>query len=223
LFLRGDDVLVKGDQLYIVSSKEYMPEALKFYGKSESRVDNIMIIGGGLVGRFIAKELEHEISIKIIEHNESKAIELADILRRSLVIHGDGSNLDLLTYEGLDEMDEFIAVTGDDEANIITSLVAKHVKIPRTITLLRKMEYLPLTPAIGIDSIVSKQQITVNAVQKFIRSRQIASYAEIPGMDAEIVEFIASAKSKIIDKPLMKVKFPQKAIVGSVFHGRRRD
>ena len=215
---RGDDVLVEGDQLFIVSSKENVSEALKFYGKYESRVENIMIIGGGLVGRFIAKELENEISIKVIEYNEEKAIELADFLRHTLVIHGDGSDLDLLTFEGLDEMDEFIAVTGDDEANIITSLVAKHVKIPRTITLLRKMEYLPLTPAIGIDSIISKQQITVNAVQKFIRSRQIASYAEIPGMDSEIIEFIATTKSKIVDKPLMKIKFPQNAIVGSVFH-----
>jgi trk system potassium uptake protein len=214
---RGDDILVEGDQIFVICSKEYLSEAIKFYGKLESKVENIMIVGGGLIGRFIAKELENEISIKIIESNKAKANDLADILNHTLVINGDGSNIDLLTFEALDEMDEFIAVTGDDEANIITSLVAKHLKVPRTITLLRKMEYLPLTPAIGIDSIISKQQITVNAVQKFIRSTQIASYAEIPNVDVEFIEFIATERSKIIGKPLMKIRFPQKAIVGAVF------
>lgn len=216
---RGDDMLIAGDQLFIICSNENLPDALSFFGKTDTKVENIMIIGGGLVGRFVAKQLEKEIKIKIIESDERKAEELADLLKHALVINGDGSDLDLLTFEGLDEMDEFIAVTGDDEANIITSLVAKHLEVPRTITMLRKMEYLPLTPAIGIDSIISKQQITVNALQKFIRSRQIASFAELPGVDAEIIEYIANERSKIVGKPLMKVKFPKNAIVGAVMRG----
>lgn len=216
---RGDDMLINGDQLFIVCSNENLPEALSFFGQTDTKVENIMIIGGGLVGRFVAKQLEKEISIKIIESNEQKAQEIADLLKHSLVINGDGSDLDLLTFEGLDEMDEFVAVTGNDEANIITSLVAKHLGVPRTITLLRKMEYLPLTPAIGIDSIISKQQITVNTLQKFIRSQQIASFSELHGVDAEIIEFIAGVKSKIVGKPLMKVKFPKNAIVGAILRG----
>jgi trk system potassium uptake protein TrkA len=175
-----------------------------------------MIIGGVLVAEFIARQLENEINIKIVEDNEKKASLLAENLKQTLVIHGDGSDLDLLTYEGLADMDEFIAVSGDDETNIITSLVAHHLKVPRTITLVRKMEYLSITHAIGIDSIVSKQMITVNAIKKIIRRSHLAFFAELPGMEAEVIEFIANAKSKITRKTLMDINFPKDAIVGAV-------
>jgi trk system potassium uptake protein TrkA len=213
---KGDDVLISGDQIYIICDKEYLPSALSYLGKDNVKIQNIMIIGGGLVAEFIARQLENEINIKIVEDNEKKASLLAENLKQTLVIHGDGSDLDLLTYEGLADMDEFIAVSGDDETNIITSLVAHHLKVPRTITLVRKMEYLSITHAIGIDSIVSKQMITVNAIKKIIRRSHLAFFAELPGMEAEVIEFIANAKSKITRKTLMDINFPKDAIVGAV-------
>ncbi len=219
---KGDDLLLKGDQIYIVCEKDYLPEALRYFGKSDVKVENIMIIGGGLVGRYVAEELEKEINIKIIETDENKSTMLAGLLKNSLIIHGDGSDLDLLTFEGLQDMDEFVAVSGDDETNIITSLVAQHLKVPRTITLLRKPEYIPLTPAIGMDAVISKQQITVNSIQKLIRGKEIAYYAELPNLDAEIVEFIAKPGTKIVRKPLKDINFPKKAIVGSVLKNNER-
>lgn len=213
---RGDDILLKGDQIFIICDNETLPNALKYFGKADTKVERILIIGGGLVGQYIAQELEKDISCKIIEQDKKKSSHLAGVLSNTLVIHGDGSDLDLLVYENLTEMDEFIAVTGDDETNIITSLVARHLEVPRAITLLRKPEYLPLTPAIGMDSVVSKYQITVNAIQKYIRGQQIAFFAELPGVDAEIIEFIAKPKSKIVKKPLKDINFPQNAIVGAV-------
>jgi trk system potassium uptake protein TrkA len=213
---RGSDRLQKGDQVFFISHNNYINEALDFFGKKNSKIDDILIIGGGQIGRFIAKELEGIINIKIIESDENKANKLAENLKKSLVIHGDGSDLDLVVSEGLKEMDEFIAVTGDDETNIITSIVARHIKVPRTITLISKNEYLPLAPAIGLDAIVSKQQITVNSIESFLKKKLVANVAEIPGVDAEIIEFIVNKNSKITKNPLKKISFPNQSIVGAV-------
>lgn len=213
---RGNDRLLNTDQIFVMLHRDYLPEALQLLGKSEKNLTNIMIVGGGTIGKYIAKELEDTINIKIIEKDERKAEQLAAELRSTLVINGDGSDLDLLAYEGITDMDEFIAVTGDDEINIITCLVANHLKVQRTIALIKKSEYTSLMPAIGIHSVVSKQLITVNTIQKFIRSSQLSYYAEIPGIDAEIFEFNANAKSKIINKQIKDLNFPKNAIIGAI-------
>jgi len=213
---KGNDKLLNGDQIYLICDKEYLPEALKHLGKENTHIENIMIIGGGLVTQFIAQELEREISIKIIESNEKKANLLAEKLKNALVINGDGSDIDLLMFEGLTDMDEFIAASSDDEKNLITSLIARHLQIPRTITVVRKMEYVSLTHAIGLDAVVNKQMITVNVIKQIIRRRKLALFAEIPSIDAEIMEFIAHPNSKITKYPLYKIDFPNDAIVGAV-------
>ena len=113
-------------------------------------------------------------------------------------------------------MDAFIAVTGNDETNIIATLVARHLKVPRTIALVNRMEYMPITPTIGMDAVVSKQLLTVNAVQRYIRHKEVASIADIPGIDAQATEYIAGEGSKITRKPLRELNFPKHALVGAV-------
>lgn len=213
---RGQDYLKKGDQIFVIYDENLKEKIKEYFGKKDVNLKNILIIGGGQIGRFIAEEFQHELNVKIIELREGKAHNLAETLRKALVIHGDGSDLDLLTFENLTDMDEFIAVTGDDETNIITSIVARHLEVPRTITLIAKNEYLPLTPALGMDAVVSKQQITVNAILNYIKRTKIAYMAEIPGVDAEITEYIVPAKAKITRKPLKDLYFPEGAIVGAV-------
>lgn len=213
---RGDDIFVVGDRLFAVCDPEYINTFMELSGKSGKPVEDVMILGGGLVGQFIAKSLEGECNVKVIESRDDKSSEIAEDLVDSLVIHGDGTDLDLLSSEGIAEMDAFIAVTGDDETNIITSLVAQHLQVQRTVALVAKTEYLPITQTIGMDTLVSKQLMTVNAIQKFIRTQQVADVVTLPGIDAEVIEFIAQAKSKITGKPLNKVKFPVNAIIGAI-------
>ncbi|MCF6334633.1 MAG: NAD-binding protein, partial [Spirochaetales bacterium] len=107
---RGQDLLIKGDQIFIISSKDEIPDALEFFGKSDKKLENIMIIGGGQIGMFIAKELEKDINVKILESNADRSEALADELKHALVIKGDGSDIDLLAFEGLPDMDDFVAV-----------------------------------------------------------------------------------------------------------------
>jgi len=158
----GETILKEGDQIFVVCDSQYVPQLMEITGKSETEINDIMILGGGLVGQFIAKKISKDYSIKIIESNASRSEEIANLLHRSLIIHGDGTDIDLLASEGLMEMDAFAAVTGDDETNIISTLVARHLRVPRTIALVNNVDYLPITPTIGMDSVVSKQLITVN-------------------------------------------------------------
>ncbi|MCB0289882.1 MAG: Trk system potassium transporter TrkA [Calditrichaeota bacterium] len=218
LIPRGDDILVAGDQLFIVCDGREIARILEMTGKRDTHIGTVMILGGGLIGQFVAQNTDSGVHVKIIESNKAKSQEIADLLPRSLIIHGDGTDIDLLAVEGITDMDAFIAVTGSDETNIIATLVARHLRVPRTIALVNNMEYMPITPTIGMDAVVSKQLITVNAVQRFIRHRQIAAFATIPGVDAQIIEYIASHRSKITRKPLKAINFPRNAIVGGIIH-----
>jgi len=214
----GSDYLMKGDQIFFICENNYFNEAIKIFGKEDVKINDIMIIGGGQIAYFIAKELEKKLNIKIFEVKPEKANNLANNLKNTLVINSDGSDLDLLVLEGLTDMDEFIAVTSDDETNIITSIIAKHLKVPRTISLISKNEYLALASPLGLDAVVSKQQITVNAIESFIKRQVISNVAELPGVDAEVIVFIAQEKSKVTKKKLKSISFPRNSIVGAILN-----
>jgi trk system potassium uptake protein TrkA len=213
---RGNDMLIPGDQVFIVCDKELIPTIVKITGKEDVNIQDIMILGGGLIGRYVAKEMEDEMNVKIIESESEKSEEIADILRKTLVIHGDGTDIDLLALEGIMDMDAFIAVTGDDETNIISTLVARHLRVPRTIALVNKTEYLPITPTIGMDTVVSRKLLTVNAILRFIQKSTFERIVTIPGVEAEIIEIIPRANSKVTKKPLKEIHFPKFSIVGAV-------
>ncbi len=215
LIPRGDHELITGDLVFAVCAPDYIPQFIELTGKKDIEINDMMILGGGLVGQFVARNLSSEINIKIIESNVGKSEQIADLLPNTLIIQGDGTDIDLMAVEGLQDMDAFVAVTGKDETNIISTLVARHLKVPRTIALVNSLEYLPITPTIGMDAVVSKQLLTVNAVHRFIQRQQIAAYATVPGLDVQIIEYIAG-KGKICKKPLKDVGFPDDAIVGAV-------
>jgi trk system potassium uptake protein TrkA len=218
---RGEDVLVPGDQIFVIADPAYTDEFIALTGQKDTRIEDIMILGGGLIGQFVAARLGDEMNVKIIESNAEKSEEIAEVLPNTLIIHGDGTDYDLLAAEGIVDMDAFIAVTGNDENNIISTLLVRHMRIPRTIALVNKVDYLPITTTIGMDAVVSKQLLTVNAVERYIQHQQVAAIASLPGIDAQCIEYIAKVGSKITRKPLKNVHFPKNAIVGAVFQGDR--
>ncbi len=215
----GKDVLVAGDQVYVVAEPADCDQFIELTGQKDTDISNIMVLGGGLIGQFIARQLADDVNVKIVESNIERAWGIADALPDTLVIQGDGTDYDLLATEGIMDMDAFVAVTGDDENNIIATLLARHLKVPRVLALVNKVNYLPIMPTIGLDTVVSKQLLTVNAVLRFIQHRQVASIATIPGLDAHVIEFIAGEGSKITRKPLKDLRFPDNALIGAVTHG----
>ncbi len=212
----GEDFFKANDRIFVIVPKEFVQDLIKETGKKNVDIENIMILGGGQTGYLIAKELEADFNIKIIESKVDKSTILAENLKKSLVIKGDGRDINLLALEGIIDMDAFIAVTGDDETNIVTSLMAKHLEVPKIIALINKTSYAPIIPTIGINAHISKQLLTVNAILKFIRRGSVVSIASIPGIAAEALELIPNPGSKITKKPLKDLKFPKEALLGAV-------
>ncbi len=213
---QGHDALASGDQVFVVCDHAYSSLFIELAGTKKASPKNVMILGGGLIGQFIASSLQDEANVKVIEKNFNTAHILADLLPRALIIHGDGTDFDLLEHESLSEMDAFVSVTGNDESNIITTLLAQHSDVPRSIALVNNAAYLSIAGKIGMDAVVSKQSLTVNAIQRFIHQQEVASIAGLPGIDAQIIEYIASEGCKITSKELKDVRFPPNAIVGVV-------
>ncbi len=213
---RGEDMFLANDRIFVVLPKEQSETLIHITGKENVHIEDVMILGGGQTGYLIAKELEGQYNVKVIESDVDKSTDLAERLRKSLVIRGDGRDINLLALEGIIDMDAFIAVTGDDETNIISCLMAKHLQVPKIISLINKTDYTPIIPTIGINAFISKQQLTVNGILKFIRRGAVVSVASIPGIAAEAIEMIPKENSKITRKTLAQMKFPRDAILGAV-------
>ncbi|KPJ61572.1 MAG: hypothetical protein AMJ46_00200 [Latescibacteria bacterium DG_63] len=212
----GNDILLPNDRIFVIVAKENVQDVVRITGKEDVKIEDVMILGGGETGYAMARELEKEYNVKIIESNVEKTYDLAEKLRKALVIKGDGLDLDLLAMEGIVDMDAFIAATGDDETNIVSCLVAKHLKVPKIISLINRTEYCAIIPNIGIDAYISKQLLTVNGILKFVRRGPVVNVASIPGIAAEVIELIPRKGAKITKKPLRELGFPKDAIVGAV-------
>jgi len=213
----GKDMLAAGDHLFAVCDPSYIPTFFSLAGKrKKTRIENILIMGGGLVAHDVAETIGQAAHIKIIEQDLARAERLADSLPHALVLHGDGTDLDLLRAEGLDAMDSFVATTGDDENNIIATLLARQHNVPRPIVLVNKVAYLPIVPTIGLNAVISPQMLTVNAVLRFIQHRQVAAIASLPGIEGQLIEYIAGRGSRVTQKALKDLRFPRGAVIGAV-------
>ena len=212
----GQDTLQPNDRVFMLTKKEAMPDILHVLGKENEHIEDVMILGGGQIGFLIAQELQKDHNIKLVESDIDKSRKLAEELSKSLVIKGDGRDLNLLAQDGIIDMDAFIAATGDDETNIITCLMARHLKVPRIISLTNRTDYMPILPTIGINAYISKQMITVSRILKFIRKGEIVSVVSIPGVAAEAIELVAQPNAKITKKPVMKQAIPKNSILGAV-------
>jgi trk system potassium uptake protein TrkA len=215
----GNDIFMLNDRIFVIAAKENIPTLLKATGKENVNIQNVMILGGGQSGLLLAKELEEQYNVKIIESDEDKSHDLAERLKKTLVIKGDGRDLNLLALEGIVDMDAFISLTGDDETNIISCLMAKHLKVPKIIALINKTTYAPIIPTIGINAYISKQQLTVSGILKFIRKGEVISVKSIPGISAEAIEMNAKEGSRITQKDIKDMKIPKDAILGAVDTG----
>lgn len=214
----GNDIFKKNDQVYVICKTEYVQDMLRLAGKTGEEVKNVMILGGGKIGTFVAERIESHINVKVIESSKERSLELADQLRHALVIQGQSSDIDLLAKEGIMDMDVFIAVTNDEETNIISCLMAKHLGVPKTIALVENTDYVTLAGTIGLDVAVNKKLSAAQIILKFIRKGEIISVATLHGVDAEVIELIAQKGSEVTKKQLKDVKFPEGAIIGCVIH-----
>lgn len=210
----GNDKFLPNDQVFVISKPQGHDTILRLAGKENIKFDNIMILGGGKIGRRVASLLSDKMTVKLIDSDPEKAFELADQLPNTLVIKGDGRDIDLLAQEGIIDVDAYVAVTEDAETNIISCLMAKHLGVKKAIALVDKVDYIPLTQTIGLDSLINKKLITANNIVRFIKKGELVSYSTLEGIDAVLLEYIAQPGSEITESTLAKLDLPKSAIIG---------
>lgn len=215
----GSFRLQKLDQVFVLARTEDIPKVVKTTGKPEVEISRIMIAGGTPIGAMIARILSQEEkkwNIKLIEPDYDTAEELAQELKNVLVLNGNPTDPDLLATEGINDTDAFISVTEDEESNIISCLMAKHLEVKKTVALVSKSDYIPLSHTIGLDAAVNKKSAASNEIHRHVREGRVISVTSLQGTKAEVIELQATAKSKVTKKPIHKISFPDGCVVGGI-------
>jgi trk system potassium uptake protein TrkA len=224
LIPRGDQVIEEDDLLYVVTRSDAAHEVYTFvHSEPVDPIKHAMVLGASRTGVLVAERLQNDpdINIKLVDSNPEKARDAAERLTDTLVVEADGRDIDVIAAEGLIDMDAFIACTGSDETNIVTSLVARHLGVKRIITTLEKKFYIPIIRAIGLETGVNKHILTSNAILKYIRHGRVLSFSQVRGIDAATIVYSVGEKAKITKKPLMDQHFPEGSVIGAV--RRRQD
>ena len=212
---RGDTVYQIQDQVYFCVPNYSMKELYPIIGKKQFNIKNVMILGGSSIGEKTARNLcQDNFNVKLIEKNKEKAEVLAEELINTLLVSGDGRDLELLEEENIREMDAFIAVTGNSETNIMSCLVAKSKGVKKTIALVENMDYIDISQTIGIQSLINKKLIAASNIFRHIRKGEILALANLHNIDAEVFEFEVQAGDKVTKKPIKDLRFPREAVFG---------
>ena len=224
----GRDELLPQDQAFFMVAAQNLARLMEITGVAQQMRHRVMILGGGLVGRRLAQLLGKSVEVRLVEKNENSAKELSFALPNTEVLHGDGSESDILVSAGLLEMDTFITATGENETNIMSCLLAKHLMTSqddkakgmqrKCIALVNKEDYLVLAATMGSDIALNKKILAGNEILKFIRRGELLSVAHLHGFDAEVVEIVAAPGSPITRKPLSKLdpSYYGKLMIGAI-------
>jgi len=208
------------DQIFVLAKTIDIPAVVATTGKKETRINRIMIAGGTPIGAMIARMLcgdeERDWSVKLIEPDYEVAEELAKELKNALILHGNPTDPDLLATEGISDVDAFIGVTEDEESNIISCLMAKHLEVRKTVALVSKSDYIPLSHTIGLDAAVNKKLAASNEIHRYVRHGRVISVTSLQGIKAEVIELQATRTSKIIEKEIQNLKIPQGCVIGGI-------
>ena len=211
---RGNEQFKLGDLVYVISTNEGIEEMMKTSGKENFEAKNIMILGGSRIGKHVASYMQKTCEVKLIDYDIKKCEDLAEILDNTLIINGDGRNVELLEQEGITKIDAFVAVTGNSETNILSCLLAKKMGVKRTIAEVENMEYINLAENTGIDTIINKKISAASRIFRHTSNPNVTQVKYMTGTEAEVIEFNVPANSKITKGTLRSLDFPKDAIVG---------
>lgn len=224
---RGDDTIQAGDSIFIFAHQKDLPTIqymMQLKEEKKRRNRRVFILGGGRIGLHIAEELERlHFEVRLVERDLARCEKLSAKLKRTMVIHAEGTEIDTLIEEGVERADVFIAVTGNDESNILCSLLARQHGARRVMALVNKPELLALAGSLGIDACVSPRLAAAGAILKYVRRGEVISLATIEGSNAEVLEIEVKAGRQVIGAALKTLHFPQGAIIGAIVRGQNYE
>ena len=215
----GVDEMLAGDEVYFVVDSSQLTRAMATFGHEEQEARRLLILGGGNIGLLLAQTIENEherVNAKVIESNIERAETVASQLNRTIVLQGDALDPNILEEANVSATETVVAVTNDDETNILSSLLAKRYGSQRAITLINKRSYEPLITSLGIDVVVSPRNITVSTILQHIRRGRIHSVHTLREGFGELIEAEAIESSGLVRPPLREVKLPNGVLLGAL-------
>jgi trk system potassium uptake protein TrkA len=216
---QGDTVIEENDEVFFIAAREHIPYVMNELRKGDKPYKRVMIAGGGNIGERLAKAIEGRYRTKILELNEQRCEMLAEKLRYTTVLCGDSSDQDLLLEEGIDETDVFLALTNNDEANIMSSLLAKRLGAHKVMTLITNPAYVDLVQGGQIDIAISPQQATIGSLLAHVRRGDVVNVHSLRRGAAEAMEAIAHGDkntSKVVGRTLEEIPLPPGTTIGAI-------
>ncbi len=217
----GDTVIEADDEVFFIAARKHIRAVMSELRKLDKPVKRVILAGGGNIGRRLAKTLEKQkYSVKLIDHNRKRAQQVAEELEKTIVLHGDAADEDLLTREGIDHTDIFCALTNDDEANILSALLAKKLGARKVLSLINRAIYVDLIQSGGdIDIAISPQQATIGSLLAHVRRGDVVAVHSLRRGAAEAIEAIAHGdenSSRVVGRMVQDVPLPEGTTIGAI-------
>ncbi|MCY4178902.1 MAG: Trk system potassium transporter TrkA [Litoreibacter sp.] len=213
------DQLFEGGQIYLATHREDVTRAMEIFGKTHKKQERVVVIGGGNVGLAVARALEartERIRAKVIEKNRGIAERAADALERTIVLHGDGLNGELLKEANISRADAVLAVTDDDKTNMLAAVRAKADGCPMAICLINDPTLIPLMEPLGIDAYINPRATTVSSILRHVRHGRVRQIYSIGDAEAEVIEAQVLSTSPIAGQAIRDISFPEGVLVGAI-------
>lgn len=221
---KGDTVIRVDDEVFFIAATKHIRAVMGELGKHEPPVKSIIIAGGGNIGKRLAQALENDYRIKLIERDPRRATVLSEQLNRTTVLLGDASDSELLLDEDIEHTDVFCALTNEDEANILSSLLAKRLGARRVMSLINRPSYIDLVENSPIDIAISPQQATIGGLLKHVRRGEVILAYPLRRGVGEVIEQVVKGnrgKSKVIGRSVEEIQLPEGATIAAIVRGKQ--
>lgn len=219
---RSADQIQRGDIAYVIAERSLIRRTLGIFGKEKPQATRIVIAGGGNIGVYLARSIEQRMPgarVKVIERSRETAMRMADQLRRTVVLHGSALDEQLLLEAGAQNADLMVAITNDDQVNILSSVLAKKLGCNSNLSLLNNSGYHGFTKSLGIDDFINPRQVTISRVLQHVRRGRIRGVYSLQNGAAEVIEAEALDTSPLVGKPLRELDLPPGIRIGAIQHG----
>ncbi len=215
----GSTVIEADDEVFFIAAKSDIRAVMSELRRLETNYKRVTIAGGGNIGLRLTKELEQRYSVRLIERNDKRCEQLSEQLNKAIVLRGSASDQELLLEENIEDTDVFIALTNDDEANIMSSLLAKRLGARKVMTLINNPAYVDLIQGGEIDIAISPQQTTIGSLLTHVRRGDMVNVHSLRRGAAEAIEIIAhgdSRSSKVVGRTIEEINLPEGANIGAL-------
>ncbi len=216
---KGDTIIEDGDEVFFIAGADHIRSVMSELQPLEKPYKRIFICGGGNIGQRLAQSLESRYQVKLLERNRDRCVMLSETLRKTIVLEGNAANKDILLEENIESTDVFCAVTNDDEANIMASLLAKRLGARKVLTLINNPDYVDLIQGGEIDVAISPQQTTIGSLLTHVRKGDVVNVYSLRRGAAEAIEAIAHGdhgSSRVVGRRLDEIRMPQGTTIGAI-------